>query len=842
MVTTSDLVLCPGVIIYLSMSEKQQDHQSDTRDCNPGGLSSREARRRLEQYGQNVIAKTKHISGIQAYLARFKNPLVLILLLAAGISFFMGEIASGTIITVIILISTSLDFANTYRSEKAVSDLERSVHTKAMVLRDGKPRQLDVACLVPGDVVAVQAGSIIPADGKVISSNSLLVDESSLTGESYPVAKQPGDQIYMGSSVASGSGELCLTATGTKTEFAHIATSLNHGGNTSEFELELARFSGLITHLTLGLVIFILVINILFQRSPAQSLLFAIALAVGLTPELLPLIMTINLTKGSLRMSKKGVIVKKLAAMQNFGAMDILCTDKTGTLTENHISVAKTQDFNRTECRKIIELAHTVCQLSSSYKSPLDTAIISHHQAKLTGTQLIRELPFDFERKRESVIVSQADQLTMITKGAPDSLFPIISRYRDKNGAARHLSPLLLDRLRADYQELSRQGLRTLLIATKSLETKDEYQTKDESDLTFEGFVCFTDPAKKSAAKSLRDLNQNNIRVKIISGDDPLVCQRVAHDLGLEVTKVLTGDQINRLNNLQLAKIVDRTSIFARVNPSEKLRIIKALRQQGHVVGYMGDGINDAPSLKAADIGISVNNAVEVARDAADIILLGKSLRYLNDGVVEGRRTFVNTAKYLKMSLSSNFGNMISMAGASLFLPFLPMTAPQILLNNLLYDSSQFALPSDNVDLVQLEKPRQMNIKSLKEFMLVFGLISSLFDFITFAILKLVFNSTAAGFQTYWFIESLVTQTLVVLIIRSPRAFTKSLPSKPLLASIAGVILIALAIIFSPLGRYFGFVQPTLAPMLVISLITLSYLVVVRIVSLLMVRHNELIK
>ena len=366
------------------MSEKQQDHQPDTRDCNPGGLSSREAHRRLEQYGQNVIAKTKHISGIQAYLARFKNPLALSLLLAAGISFFMGEIASGTIITAIILISTSLDFANTYRSEKAVSDLERSVHTKATVLRDGKPHQLDVACLVPGDVVTVQAGSIIPADGKVISSNSLLVDESSLTGESYPVAKQPGDQIYMGSSVASGSGELCLTATGAKTEFAHIATSLNHG-NTSEFELELTRFSGLITHLTLGLVIFILVINILFQRSPAQSLLFAIALAVGLTPELLPLIMTINLTKGSLRMSKKGVIVKKLAAMQNFGAMDILCTDKTGTLTENHISVAKTQDFNRTECRKIIELAHTVCRLSSSYKSPLDTAIISHHQAKLTG-------------------------------------------------------------------------------------------------------------------------------------------------------------------------------------------------------------------------------------------------------------------------------------------------------------------------------------------------------------------------------------------------------------------------------------------------------------------------
>lgn len=805
-----------------------------------GGLTSREAKRRLSQYGHNNITESKKLSGAAAYLARFKNPLVVILLLAAILSFFMDEVASGAIILGIVLLSTTLDFLNTYRSEKAAAALQKSVRVTAKVLRDHKLKSIELSNIVPGDVIELIAGSLIPADGKVIATTDLSIDESALTGESFPVQKALDDVVYMGSNVASGSGRILVTATGKSTEFAHVAASLNRSQPT-EFDLEIAKLSSMLARITCGLVVFILAVNIAFHRDAMSSLLFAIALAVGMTPELLPLIITINLTKGSLRMAKKGVIVKRLSSMQNFGSMDILCTDKTGTLTENHISVARTQDFNHTESQRALTLAAVACKFSTSYESPLDLAILNFQRYNLSDYRKTQEIPFDFQRKRESVVARTDDGNLLITKGAADTMLSIVKYYRDQNGAARRLTSEGLERLHDDYTTLSQEGYRVLMVASRSMSDDVHYTPADEQDMTFEGYIAFIDPPKSSAAKSLRNLQANNIEIKIISGDDPLVSQKVASELGLPIKGVLTGDQINKLNRIQLARRAERTTIFARVNPSQKLAIIEALRRRGHVVGYMGDGINDAPSLRAADIGISVNNAVDVAKDTADMILLGKSLDYLNDGVVEGRRTFANTLKYLQMSLSSNFGNMFSMAGASLFLPFLPMTAPQILFNNLLYDTSQFAIPTDNVDVDQLSQPRRMDIHSLRKYMWTFGIVSSIFDFITFGILILVFHTTATQFQTGWFIESLLTQTLVVFVIRTRKLpFVNSKPSKTLTLSVLAVLSIAIATIFSTLGHYFGFATPSLGMAITAGLIVLTYLLTVENVKRLFYRHVSL--
>ena len=805
-----------------------------------GGLSSREARRRLVEYGHNNISDTKKLSGAAAFLARFRNPLVVILLMAAILSFFMNEVASGAIILGIVLISTTLDFLNTYRSEKAAAALQKSVCVTAKVLRDRKVKSIALSDIVPGDVIELTAGSLIPADGKVIITTDLSVDESALTGESYPVLKAVDDVVYMGSNVSSGSGRMLVTTTGKATEFAHVAASINRNQPT-EFDIEIAKLSSMLARITCGLVVFILAVNIAFHRDAMSSLLFGIALAVGMTPELLPLIITINLTKGSLRMAKKGVIVKKLSSMQNFGSMDILCTDKTGTLTENKISVARTQDYNRTESQRTLTLAAVACKFSTSYESPLDLAVLNFQKYNLSVYRKKQEIPFDFQRKRESVVAHTESGNLLITKGAADTMLDIVKHYRDQNGVVRRLSPAGLEHLRGDYTALSQEGYRVLMIASKVVPDDGHYTPADEQSMTFEGYIAFIDPPKSTAAKSLRNLQANNIEIKIITGDDPLVSQKVASELGLNIKGVLTGDQIKKLNHIQLERRAEKTTIFARVNPSQKLAVIEALRRRGHVVGYIGDGINDAPSLRAADIGISVNNAVDVAKDTADMILLGKSLGYLNDGVVEGRRTFANTMKYLQMSLSSNFGNMFSMAGASLFLPFLPMTAPQILFNNILYDTSQFAIPTDNVDPDQLNQPRRMNIRSLKRYMWTFGVVSSVFDFITFGVLMLIFNTTAAEFQTGWFIESLLTQTLVVFVIRTRKLpIINSRPSGVLTASVLAVLTVAMATIFSSVGRYFGFAAPSLGIAIAVGLIVFAYLLVVEGVKHLFYRRVNL--
>ena len=818
-------------------------------------LTPREAAKRLLKYGPNQIAKEKHLSGIRALLGRFLNPLVIILIIAASFSFSLGDVASASIIFAIVLVSVGLDFMNTYRSEKAAAALQNQVRVFANVWRGTKLIKLPLAEIVPGDIVKLDAGALIPADGEIVTTTGLSIDESSLTGESFPVEKAVGDVAYLGSSVTSGAGTLRVTATGATTEFSRIAAAL-HKTAPTEFDNEIRRFSGLIARVTFGLVLMIFALNILFQRNPLDSLLFSVALAVGLTPELLPLIITLNLTKGSLSMAKKGVIVKKLSAIQNFGSMDVLCTDKTGTLTEDRIAVARHMDFSREENENVLKYAYAACQFSTAFESPLDAAILNYHKFNLKKWRKIEEIPFDFQRKRESVVVKTAEgDEILIVKGAPDEVLRIIDSY-DDDGQIKVLDDAALGHLQESYEHLSRDGFRTLAIAIKVLKrgrgkvmaaaavgrsrrlshklirpgeaktAAQEYSVADEAEMTFAGFVAFIDPPKETAASSLAKLRDNGITVKIITGDDPLVAAKVATDLKLDVGKILTGEQIARMNKLQLQRAVEKTMIFARVNPSQKLSVIEALRNSGHVVGYMGDGINDAPSLRAADIGISVNNAVDVAKDTADIILMKKSLIELNDGVVEGRRTFANTLKYMMMGLSSNFGNMFSMAGASLFLPFLPMTAPQILFNNLLYDTSQMAIPSDNVDHEMIVAPRKINMKSLKKFMWVFGPLSSVFDFATFGVLLLVFHATASEFQTGWFIESLMTQTFVVYIIRTRRLpFIQSRPSWPLMFSVLAVITVALATIFSFVGKYFGFMALPAPVMIAIALLVLIYLI-----------------
>lgn len=810
-----------------------------TTDLTDVGLTSHEAAKRLSKYGPNSIAKEQRLSGVRAYLTRFRNPLVIMLIIAASFAAFLGEVPSAIIIAVIVLLSVTLDFINTYRSEKAADALQKKVRVLAEVYRSHKLRKIPLADIVPGDIVRLDAGSLIPADGEITISNDLTIDESSLTGESFPVAKQVGETAYLGSSVTSGEGLLRVTATGAKTEFSNLAASLRKTTPT-EFDIEIKRFSMLIARLTFGLVLMIFAFNVLFKHSAIDSLLFSVALAVGLTPELLPLIITLNLTKGSLAMAKKGVIVKKLSAIQNFGSMDVLCTDKTGTLTENRIAVARAENFSRTEDETVLKYAYTVCHFSTAFENPLDLAILNYHKFDMKGFKFIQEIPFDFNRRRESIITRSGGEEVLIAKGAPDEMLKCVNSY-EENGKVKVLDDAALKKLTEHHQNLSRDGFRTLAVARKTLtgvrpqKSTDESSAKkmnkytivDENEMIFVGFIAFFDPPKETAEQSLKDLCANGIEVKVITGDDPLVATKVAGDLKLTVKGVVTGDQIAKMNRLKLQKAVEDTTIFARVNPSQKLLVIEALQARGHVVGYLGDGINDAPSLRAADIGISVNNAVDVAKNTADLILMRESLDELNDGVIEGRRTFANTLKYLMMSLSSNFGNMFSMAGASIFLPFLPMTAPQILFNNLLYDASQMAIPTDHVDDEMIARPRRMNLASIKKFMWVFGPLSSVFDFITFGVLFLVFHLSASEFQTGWFIESILTQTFVVYIVRTRRIpFIQSRPSWPLMLSVLAACTIAIATAFSFIGPYFGFAVLGAPVMISIGLIVLVYLVV----------------
>lgn len=796
------------------------------------GLSIKEVRKLRRQYGFNTLEgeQVRH-RAIKAFLVRFKNPLVIILIFAATLSLFFGDKASFFIIITIVFLSVTLDFVNTYRSEKAADALKNKVRVRVSVIRSGKEHVISAISLVPGDIVKLAAGKIIPADGEIVEGDDLTTNEAALTGESFPQAKVVGAEVYMGSGVVSGSGIMRVTAIGNATKFAKIAKSLQSSKRVTEFETEISKFSVLIIKITFALVIFVLIVNILFHRNPLESVLFALALAVGLTPELLPLIINLNLTKGSLRMAREGVIVKQLSAVQNFGSMDVLCTDKTGTLTENKIKLVKYVDGVGKDSAQVLKIGYITSSLTTSYENPLDSAVTDGQHIDISMYRKIDEIPFDFERKREAVVVHRKDEAKryLYIEGAPEEVLKISKFYHDEK---QLITDAKLKKIKRVYDDLSKQGFRVLSVATKRIGVEKGYDPADEKDMIFHGFLAFLDPAKASVSETLQRMGLLGITTKIITGDNAYVTRKIAHDIGLKVKGVLTGDQIRRMGIVELTRAVENTTIFARVDPEQKLAIIQALQRRGHIVGYMGDGINDAPSLKMADVSVSVDNAVDVAKNAADFILLRKNLNELTNGVEEGRKTFSNTMKYLRMSLSSNFGNMFSMAGASLFLPFLPMLATQILLNNLLYDVSQFAIPLDNVDDGEILKPHTMSMKSIKGFMWSYGLLSSVFDFITFGVLILVFHANQATFQAGWFIESIMTQVLVVHVIRTRLVpFRDSRPAKALVASTLGIVAVAFLVVLTPIRDIFQFGLLAPAQIGTLVLIVVVYLVLAEVVK-----------
>jgi Mg2+-importing ATPase len=810
------------------------------------GLSAEEAQARLVKYGRNEVGQHKKRSAIVKFLRLLSNPLLIILLIAGAISGFTGQAVDALIIFSIVILSTVLLVYQESKAETAAESLRRKVAITATILRDGKKQEIITSEVVLGDVSLLSPGDIVPADSRIIESKDLSIDQSALTGESFPVEKtsEPAagatgvftvtdlpNIVFAGTSVITGFATSVVVATGVSTEYGKIAEKLAGRQTDTEFEKGLRRFSALITEITILLVLFVFLVNALYHRGILESLLFAVALAVGLTPELLPMIMTVNLSQGALSMSKKGVIVKRLESIQNLGSMDILCTDKTGTLTENKIVLSSYVDSNFDASDKVLLFAALNSRLQTGLRNPLDAAIINRStEVDTKNYSKVDEIPYDFVRKRVSVVVADTQHLRyLITKGAPEEIIKICAAYETSAGALE-LDGAVAARITAWHDQQSSEGMRVLGLCFRQINQPDrtQFAVADEKDMIYLGLLTFEDPPKKDAGESLAQLRKSNVELKILTGDNELVSKYICEQLGFEVSQTVLGREIETINDDALRPLVERANLFARVTPIDKNRIINALRKNDHVVGFMGDGINDAPSLKASDVGLSVDNAVDVAKESADIILLQKSLSVLNEGVLEGRKTFGNTMKYVMMGISSNFGNMFSMAGASLILPFLPMLPTQILLNNLMYDMSESTIPSDNIDDEYLERPKRLDISYIRIFMVVFGVISSVFDYLTFFLMLDVFRASAPLFQTAWFMESFATQTLVVFVIRTRvTPFWKSKPSRLLAASTLGLTGVAMIIPFSPLGAPFGFVSPPFAFIAILGAYILVYLALV---------------
>ncbi len=809
------------------------------------GLSSEEAARRLARFGENVIVRRKRFRPLVAFFKKLGSPLLLLLIGAAAVSFFVGERTNAIIILVMVFVSGVLDFVNSYKSEKAVAKLLETITTTATVLRDGVRREIDLREIVPGDIVFLSAGDVIPADSELLEARDCFVHQAALTGESFPAAKyavsehgvngtvptEKQNLVFMGTSVVTGYAVARVIQTGPSTEFGKIAARMTAESLPTDFEQGIKRFSVFIMRLTCVMVAFVFVANALLGHGIFDSFVFAIAIAIGLTPELLPIVMSVSLSRGSLEMAKKHVVVKNLSSIESFGSMNVLCTDKTGTLTEDRITLVKYTDcFGRT-ADDVFLSAYISSAFHTGVKSPLDKAIREHKQIELGVYEKIDEVPFDFDRKRDSIIFKHEGTCTLITKGAPEDIFSIVTKYA-AGGAVKKWDDAARRTAAAQFDGFSKEGFRVLAVSLKEIGEKKEYVKEDEREMTFLGFMAFYDPPKATASSAIKDLKELGITVKILTGDSELLTEKICRDIGLPIEGTLTGAEIAALDDEALLARSKKTTIFARITPEEKERIIVTLKKAGYAVGYLGDGINDAPALTAADVGLSVNNAVDVAKETADIILLEKSLRVLHDGVREGRKTFANTMKYIMMGLSSNFGNMFSMMGASLVLPFLPMLPPQILLNNFLYDTSQLTLATDSVDQKLLEKPPKWDIAFVKKFMVIFGPVSSIFDFLTFGLLLLVFRLPEAQFQTGWFIESLATQVFVIYVIRTRFIpFLESRPSKPLFWNTFLIVVLGWLIPFLGFGLFFSFAPLSLPVLLGIAGIVLAYLIVTELVK-----------
>lgn len=839
----------------------------------PEGLTTEEAASRLAEHGPNVLAQDQRAGLGKLFWHAVINPLVLLLAVLATVSFATGDARAGVVMSLMIALGVGLKLIQEARADSAAAKLKAMISVTATVLRDGAPQEIAISQLVPGDVVKLAAGDMIPGDVRVIAAKDLFVIQGSLTGESFPVEKFEIEKhptttapieltsiAFLGTSVESGSATAVVIATGSATYLGGMAESLAVQATQTAFDRGIARFTWLMLRFILVMVPAVFLINGLTKGEWTEAFFFAVAVAVGLTPEMLPMIVTVCLSKGALAMSRKKVIVKRLNAIQNLGAMDVLCTDKTGTLTMDHVILEKHCDVVLKEDQGVLSLAYMNSHFQTGLKSVLDRAILAHTEthehAAIPDHAKVDEIPFDFQRRLMSVVVRTPDgKDRLICKGAPEEVFARCKEF-ELDGELFPMDHLLIEDLKEEYEELSADGFRVLAVASKegpprsAAQGVTPYSRADECDLVLNGYVAFLDPPKDTARAAIKALEGHGIRVKVVTGDNELVARKVCKEVGLSTEFVMLGSEVEKFTDDQLAEAALQTTLFARVSPAHKRRIIAALQARQHIVGFMGDGINDAPALRTADVGISVDTAVDIAKESADMILLEKSLLVLEEGVVEGRKVFANILKYVRMGASSNFGNMFSVLGASVFVPFLPMAPIQILANNLLYDLSQTAIPTDDVDPEQVEKPRPWDMQLLTRFIVFIGPCSSLFDYTTFLMMLYVFKcwdiSTPEAaahseslFQTGWFVESLLTQTLIIHVIRTNRIpFLQSQPSWPLLVTSALIMATGIALPYTPLGSYLGFTAlPALYwPLLALTL--LCYVVLTQVVKMWLLRRK----
>jgi len=819
------------------------------------GLTLEEAERRMDEYGRNELAHTKSIGFWGDIFNRIKSPLVIQLLIIAIVSGVIGEVKSTFIVSCMIFLSVGLSYVLDRKSNKAVESLGKRVQTHVVALRDGKEVEIPISEIVPGDIVLLQAGSIIPADLRLITAKDFFVSQSVLTGESMPIEKKSEPQeisgnyvfellnaCFQGSNVISGSARGVVVNTGIRTYFGSISERLTETRPQTSFDKGVKSFTYLMIRFMVVMVFAVFMIVGITKGNWLEALLFGLSIAVGLTPEMLPMIVTVNLAKGALTMSKKKVIVKHLSSIQNFGAIDILCTDKTGTLTQDKVVLEKHVDITGKESHDVLLYAYLNSFYQTGLRNLIDRAVISHIDLNVEAKcQLVDELPFDFQRRRMSVVVEYEGDHVLICKGAVEEIFSVCNKYQ-VDDEIYPLIPMIQNDLYEEVEDLNNDGYRVLAIAYKEFsKEKKIFSVADENDMILLGYIAFFDPPKESSAQAIAALHKSGVEVKILTGDNALVTKKVCNDVGLQINRIITGDELAKMTSEQVKQAIEEANVFAKLSPTQKEKVIYGLREAGHVVGYMGDGINDSPSLRAADVGISVDSAVDVAKESADIVLLEKSLMVLEEGIMEGRKVFANIVKYIRMGASSNFGNMFSVLGASYIFPFLPMKPVQILMNNLLYDFSQTGIPTDNVDKELIEKPLKWNIKNIKRFMIFIGPISSIFDYATFALMWFFFftkdylnpaaslhqkNYLESLFQTGWFVESLLTQTLIVHIIRTKRIpFIGSRASLPMTLTTLLIMAIGVWLPYSPFAESLGLVALPEVYWLWIACFLISYVI-----------------
>ena len=847
----------------------------------PQGLTEEEAAERLEVFGPNEVAYEKKEGWLHRLYVSARNPLVILLTLLATVSFATGDFRAGTVMLLMVFLGLSLRFIQESKADNAAAKLKAMITVTATVVRDGKTREIPLRELVPGDIVKLSAGDMIPGDVRLLSAKDLHVIQATLTGESLPVEKTDGVDLrgnvssiertnlcFLGTSVESGSATAVIVAAGVQTYFGKVARSLTGRQAETAFDRGVKKFTWLMMRFMIVMVPLVFVINGITKHDWHEAFFFSLAVAVGLTPEMLPMIVSVCLSKGALAMSRKKVIVKRLNSIQNFGAMNVLCTDKTGTLTLDRVILELYVDVFKKENEEVLRDAYLISHFQTGLKNVLDRAVLKH--AELHGELGIEkyvkldEIPFDFSRRMMSVVVQGPNgTCQLLTKGAPEAVFSKCTHF-ESEGEIFEMEPILVGDLLEQVNSLNEDGLRVLAIATKKVEKRPAYSKADECDLILTGYIAFLDPPKETAIKAITALRQHGVNVKVLTGDNDLVTRKVCSEVGINAEKILLGKQVESMSDAELGDSVEKIDVYARLSPSHKQRVVKALQQRGHVVGFMGDGINDAPALRAADVGISVDNAVDIAKESADMILLEKSLMVLEEGVLEGRKVFVNILKYIRMGASSNFGNMFSVIGASAWLPFVPMAPIQVLTNNLLYDFSQVPIPTDNVGPLQTEKPRPWNIGEIAKFIMFIGPISSIFDYTTYAMMWFVFKCNHLGlaapaelawrfpptaepdatyasalFHTGWFVESLMTQTLIVHVIRTNLIpFIQSRASWQLTTTTVIIMAIAAYLPFSPLAAYLGFVPlPSLFwPLLLLTL--LCYVALTQIVKVWLLKRS----